>query len=136
MKKIFLTLFILFFLIASYSKAQSVRTATLRWNAERIFDATQGQWSEQATYIVTHGSNRIEWFNNDGSLRNIFQVSDLIGEWSNIGAEGYVQYEVSNGKYSGTITIRKEGMETKILISVDSESPTLLEITIVNTQVL
>jgi hypothetical protein len=138
MKNIYLGCIVLVLVISSNVKsvAQNIASTTIAWNAERVFNATTGQWMEQATSIVTYGNSRIEWKNSNGSIRSRFQVIELIGEWSNIGSEGHVQYEITDGANSGTITVRKEGGEIKVLISIGSSTPTLEELTIVSTQIL
>jgi hypothetical protein len=134
------TIYLSFFVLASFAslpcKAQSINTATIQWDAERIFNATTGQWTEQSTSLVTRGTGGIEWKNSNGSIRSRFQVVELVGEWNNVNEDGFAQYEVTDGTHSGTITIRKEGTETKILISLGAAEPTLEELTITSKHTL
>ena len=118
------------------SNAQNIATANISWSADRIFNATNGQWIDQATSIVTFGNSRIEWKNTNGSVRSRFQVVELIGEWNNVNEDGLAQYEVTDGTYSGTVTIRKQGAEIKVLISLGTTEPTLEELTIISKQTL
>jgi hypothetical protein len=136
MRNIFITIFVFFSSAALPALAQNISTATIQWNADRVFNATTGQWSEQATALVTYGASRIEWKNSNGSIRSRFQVIELIGEWSNVNEDGFTQYEITDGTHSGTITIRKEGAETKVLISLGATEPTLEELTISSKQTL
>ncbi len=138
MKAIYTTLFI-FMTLACCSLSclgQNVSVNNIQWNSERIFNATSGQWSDISTSITTYGSSRVEWKNSNGSIRNRFQVVELIGEWSNVNVDGFVQYEITDGAHSGTVTIRKEGSEVKILISIGTTDPTLEELTITSKQAL
>jgi len=136
MRNIFIASFTLALLAALSGQAQNIHTATIQWNADRIFNATSGQWSEQATALVTYGTGRIEWKNSNGSIRSRFQVIELVGEWDNIAEDGFVQYEITDGTNSGTVTIRKEAGETKVLISIGTAEPTLEELTVTSKQTL
>ncbi len=136
MRNIFIVSFTLALLAGISSQAQNIHTATIQWNADRIFNATSGQWSEQATALVTYGTSRIEWKNSNGSIRSRFQVIELVGEWGNTAEDGFVQYEITDGTNSGTVTIRKEAGETKVLISIGTAEPTLEELTITSKQTL
>lgn len=136
MKKIFTMAVALVFLITFFVQGQDIATATIQWNADRILNSVTNQWVEDATAIVSYGSRRIEWTNGNGSIRTRFQVIERIGEWTDVSDEGHVQYEVTDGKYSGTITINKERGETKIIIAIASEPPATEELIITSRQVL
>lgn len=122
MKSIISTL-LLTTILFSFTKAQSVTTTNIKWNSQSTLKADDGQQIEEVTEVITYGTASIVWRDVNGSQRKNFQIIEAIGEWPNITQPGWVQYEVTDGTFSGTISIRKSETETKIFIAVDSEVP-------------
>lgn len=120
---------------ATLAWSQDIATATIQWNSASTFNATAGSSTEEVTSLTTHQTS-LEWKNADGSMRKSFQIIERIGDWNNVGSEGQVQYEVTDGQYSGTVSIRKSASETKILIVIASDEPTTRELVITGYQVL
>jgi hypothetical protein len=129
---------ILFFVILSislyFSKAQNVTTATIAWTSNQTTDIKLGDSKDETTVLTTYGSDRIEWKNQNGSLRKSFRVLEIIGEWINVENDGSIQFKVTDMTNAGTITIRKEGGITKIIISLATDASQVTELTIQSSQ--
>lgn len=117
--------FILLFLAACAFglNAQSMATTTIHWTSERTLNVSAGTWTEETTTLTLYGRERLVWKNHDGSIRKIFLVNEIVGEWITIETEGSVQYEFTEGGNNGTITIIKTAQSTKALIVIASEEP-------------
>jgi hypothetical protein len=123
-------------LFASTVHAQDARSSTIQWKTQNTLEPGSGSQKEEVTTFITHSTSRIEWKDADGSVTKSFQVVDTIGEWSDINREGWLQYEVTDGSYSGSVSIRKNDSETKIFISMASEPPLAYVLTVNSFQVL
>ncbi len=124
------------FSITTFSWSQNVTTSTVKWNATQTFNVSLGTWTEEVTSITSNGSSSLVWKNQDGSIRKTFQIIEMIGEWGNVNMDGGVQYEITDGQFSGSISIRRQGNDTKILIAMASETPDTKELTIQSLQLL
>jgi hypothetical protein len=133
MKKILLLILLNATTMLAWS--QDIATATIKWNSESTFDAGSGNRTVENTSVTTR-QNTVEWRNDDGSMRKSFQIIERIGEWNNISGDGQVQYEVTDGQYSGTISVRKNGSETKILMVIASGESGTTELIIAGYQTL
>lgn len=135
MKKAF-SIIIVILVLASVAQAQDATVATVRWNAIKYFDGTAGQWISEPTSLVSQGKKKVQWFNANGTMRKSFQVIEVIGEWSNMGTDGTLQYEVTDGQTSGTITFQRNAQEIKAFLVIGTGSPKVYELLIQNTEVL
>lgn len=120
---------------ATLAWSQDIATATIQWNSASTFNATTGSTTEEVTSLTTRETS-LQWKNADGSMRKSFQIIERIGDWNDVDSEGRVQYEVTDGQYSGTVSIRKSASETKILIVIASDEPSTRELIITGHQVL
>jgi hypothetical protein len=100
------------------SKAQNIKTATIQWSSIKTIDVSVGDISDEATTLVSYGTTKLEWKNDNGSVRKTFQVIEVIGDWTNVSSNGSMLYEVSDGSNTGTITFRKDSSGTKVLIVI------------------
>jgi hypothetical protein len=110
--------------------SQNVKTATIRWNSQRTFDIFSGESKDEVTSITNTAASNLVWKNADGSARKTFQVVETRGEWPNTSVDGKVQFEVTDGQVGGTISIQRRNNETKVLIVMATEPPSLHELTI------
>lgn len=131
MKNIIFTFFISI-LFAAQSHAQSAQTFTTQWISVQTLDVNAGTWVEGVTTLILYGNDRLEWKNQDGSIRKTFLINESIGSWASIGTAGRVQYEITEGNNNGTVTLIKTTQSTKALIVIASETPQLFELTIQN----
>jgi hypothetical protein len=129
-------LFLLLIALPAFAKAQNVKTATIQWNSQSTMDPGTGHQTEEPTSFVTHGTSRIEWKESNGNSRKNFQIVETIGEWTNASQQGWLQYEITDGTSSGTISIRKNESETKVFISLASDPPLSYVLTIAGLQTL
>jgi len=117
------------------AKAQDITSVNMRWNSNRYFDKNAGVWHEEATYLVTQGTTKIQWFNANGSLRKSIHVAEVFGEWTDINTPGLLQYEGTEIQGSCSITIQKNAQETKALLIFHAGGPQVYELLITGTQV-
>jgi hypothetical protein len=125
--------------------AQNIKTSTIKWTSSATFTVNEGYLADETTYLTSFGSSSLEWRNEDGNLLKSFQIVEVIGDWSNPGTNGSLQYEIKDGTNSGTVTIRKTADGTKILFVIVSGSssngpasdpPQTIELTIQSFQTL
>jgi len=135
MKK-YIVMLMIVMVSAIAGKAQDITSTTMRWNSSRFFDGTAGVWHEEATYLVTQGTTKIQWFNANGSLRKSIQVAEVIGEWTDASTPGLLQYKGTEIQGSCSITIQKNAQETKVLLVFKAPSPQVYELLVIGNQVL
>lgn len=135
MKRIISTL-LLTIILLPFAKAQNVTTNNIKWNSQSTLEANEGQQTEEATSFITHGTTNMEWKEANGTIRKNFQVIQIIGQWTDASQPGWMQYEVTDGTASGTISIKKNATETKVFIALVSEPPQSYVLTINGYQVL
>jgi len=135
MEKYILTLAIIL-ASAIIGKTQDITSMSIRWNSNRFFDATAKVWQEEATYLVTQGTAKIQWFNANGSLRTSIQVAEVIGEWNDIKLPGLIQYEGTEINGSCSITIQKNAQEIKVLLLINGGAPLVYELLVASNHVL
>jgi hypothetical protein len=144
MKKILL-IFLPAILLSITSYTQNVKTSTIKWTSSATFTVNEGYLADEITYLTSFGSSSLEWRNEDGNLLKSFQIVEVIGDWSNPGTNGSLQYEIKDGTNPGTVTIRKTADGTKILFVIVSGSssngpasdpPQTIELTIQSFQTL
>ena len=99
-------------------------------------DINKGDSNDEATTLTNYGTNRFEWKNADGSIRKIFQIIEVVGDWSNAASAGSLTFEVTDGTNSGTITIRKDDQSTRALMVIVTDPPQVTELTLQSSQVL
>ncbi len=116
--------------------AQNITTSSVKWNSTQTFNVSLGQWTEEVTSITSNASTNLVWKNQDGSIRKTFKIIEMIGEWDNVNTDGGVQYEITDGQFSGSISIRRQGNDIKILIAMASDTPDTKELTIQSLQLL
>jgi hypothetical protein len=116
--------------------AQDITTSTTSWHSERTMNVQTGEFSEEATTLITYGKTRLEWKNQDGSLRHAFTVREVNGSWTNIAQSGAIIYEVSHEQGFGTVFIEKSSAGALVRIMLTSAGePQFFEVTISNYEV-
>ena len=115
-------------------QAQNISSSNIRWNSGAT--KLENQTTAERTYVLTFGRERIEWKNDDGSLRASFQIVEMIGEWTDVASTGTIQCEVTDGRNSATLTITKKSSGTTISIAIASNPPKTYELFIETTQLL
>src|SRR5689334_21357276 len=122
--------------IVSFSWAQDIITSTIKWNSTTTYNASYNNSTEEVTSLTSTASTNLIWKNEDGTIRKAFQIIEVIGEWSNVKTDGRIQYEVTDGQFSGTISIQKQDGNTKILIAMAYDTPDTKELMIQGLQLL
>ena len=134
MKKLLPILFLMCFYLSA--KAQNVKTSTIQWSSTKTMDINKGDSNDEATTLINYGTTRFEWKNSDGGMRKTFQIIEVIGDWTNAASTGSLTFEVTDGTNSGTITIRKDNQNTKVLMVIVTDPPQVTELTIQSSQAL
>lgn len=134
--KNFIIMLLIFITISTIGHAQDVKTSAIKWNSQSTIEANDGKQTEEVTSFICYGTTRMEWKAPNGSNRKNFQIVEAIGEWTDVNQTGRIQYEVTDGTSSGTISIKKNQNETKIFIALASEPPMSYVLTVSGHQVL
>jgi hypothetical protein len=116
--------------------AQNVRTSTIKWGSDRTFNVTTGQWTDEATSLITNSSSTFQWKKYDGTVIKSLQIVETVGDWTNTSEDGKIQFEIKDGQINGTISIQRKNQQVKVLMVFATESPTVLELAIENVQQL
>lgn len=135
MKKI-ITTFLLITILSSFIRAQGVSTSTIEWSSLSTSDPHSGHQTEENTKFITYEANHITWKDPNGSVRKNFQIIEAIGEWPNADQPGRIQYETTDGTFSGTISIQKNESGTKIFITMASDPPESYVLTVGSYEIL
>lgn len=124
--------------VAVVAYTQNILTSTTKWNSDQTLNVSTGALAADVTSLTISSSTSMVWKNQDGSIRKNFQIIESIGEWTNISNDGKIQYEVTDGQMSGTISIRRVGGTSKILILMvtQNQPPEGKELQIENTETL
>jgi len=116
-------------------QSQDILTTTISWNSTNTLDVTSNNSVSEATTFSNNQSINFNWKNSDGTIRKTYQIIEAIGKWSNVSNDGRMQYEVTDGRLSGTISIVKQGVNTKIKIAMEASPPETVELTITSIQI-
>lgn len=120
--------------IAISSRAQNIRTATISWHTTQAFDISTGTTTEVADTIISRNTSELEWRKANGTAQ-IFTVSEVIGQWTDIDNNGEIVYEAGNENMRGTITFIRAGGITRIRLMMTGETLVAYELTISHHQV-
>lgn len=140
MKKLFIPIALVLVLtvfLATFSSAQSIVTATLQWKASQAMNMQTGEMIENPGLIITAGRNTVEWRKDDGTIRYLFTVNEVVGTWANVNQVGTITYEVAGEGGNGTATFLRtsEGMSIRIFLTKEGEQQ-LFELSNIVLQVL
>ncbi|SHI02906.1 hypothetical protein SAMN04488109_6839 [Chryseolinea serpens] len=116
--------------------AQNVLTRDIQWNVSKTFNAQDSTWKEEPAVFISYGKTQLEWRDAQGAPIQSFKVIDAVGEWTNAREDGFVQYEITDAQYSGTVSIRREEKEVTIRITIASDPEASYELTIKNHKTL
>jgi hypothetical protein len=125
---------LLLMMLAGITKAssQDILTQTISWASGSTRNVTTNTVVSESTTFVSNVDGGFAWKNADGTFKNNYRIIEAIGEWTNVQMDGRIQYEVTDGKYSGTIAFTKVNNQTHIRISMESDPTEVLELTIIS----
>lgn len=112
-------------------KGQNVSTMDLQWNVASYFEVQTGAIMENESKLITHGSNKIEWLNWDGTTKYAFQVSNVRGHWENVNRVGSITYSIKSGEVEGILSVERSNSNwiARIMLTTDEE-PIIYELTL------
>jgi len=119
--------------------AQNITTQTIRWHISRTQDINAGRVSDDPDQIVSYGTTKIEWQDEQGVVKRTFTISETNGSWTNVQSNGSILYEVSEEERLGTIRIFRTSSELTIRITLIKGSdvdPNFYEMSIANFETL
>jgi hypothetical protein len=95
-------------LVCVFCNAQNIETENLRWKVSYVDNVNAGERvSFSNGQLVSYGAEKVEWHNDDSSIKNIFLVNKTSGSWSNISESGSIVYQVKDGSRIGTLTFER-----------------------------
>lgn len=95
-------------LVCVFCNAQNIETENLRWKVSYVDNVNTGERvSFSNGQLVSYGAEKVEWHNEDSSIKNIFLVNKTSGSWSNISESGSIVYQVKDGSRIGTLTFER-----------------------------
>jgi hypothetical protein len=126
-----------FVICANVAQGQDIKSKTITWDAVSIFNVGTGDMKEESHQIISNKNNTVEWKTPAGESK-VFQVNEVLGQWTNVASNGEIVYEVRRENKRGTITFLKNqsGIAVRILLVDDSDAlPSNFEFKISNIQV-
>lgn len=134
MIRIVLPILIVFVLLGHYGFSQDITSANLSWAISRIDNRTTGMFDDGGGTLQSYGAERVEWQDTRGTLKQIFIVHEVNGQWTNVANTGTIIYEGENEGKSCTITFLRDGNGLRVTIGIfnDDDSPLIYEFTIQN----
>jgi hypothetical protein len=115
--------------------AQDIATHTIRWSADRAFDASQGESIDEPTTLTSY-TDRLEWRNTDGSLRKVYTVISVVQGWDDISLPGTARYRITADGFGGVAVFERTTAGIRITLTVAKEAPESFEILVSNYQAL
>lgn len=112
------------------ASGQDIASSKLKWASNKTVDLLTGTSIDELNTVLTDGGGSLVWKNYDGTIRKRFQVIERIGEWTNINEDGKVQYEVTDGRISATISISRVADNVRIAIFMDLNPKEAFELNI------
>ena len=95
-------------LVCVFCNAQNIETENLRWEASYADNVNTGERvSFNSGQLISYGAEKVEWRNEDNSIRNIFLVSKTSGSWGNVSQNGSIVYQVKDGSRMGTLAFER-----------------------------
>lgn len=126
----FIALFLVMFTGIIKASSQDILSQTISWASGSTRNVTTNSVVSESTTFISNIDGGFAWKNADGTFKNSYRIIEAIGEWPNVQIDGRIQYEVTDGKHSGTIAFMKANNQTRIKISMDSDPPEVVELTI------
>jgi hypothetical protein len=119
MKKI---LFIVISLVTFASlQAQDIRTTKLTWTVTALTDQSTNKNSAYSCVFETNGQQAIVWKQKNGTYIETLGVTQLVGTWASVQANGQVVYNISLDSETGTLTFARNA--TGAYITIDLSQP-------------
>jgi hypothetical protein len=106
------SLFFQFFFIAeSFCQTVStdIRNSTIQWNAYEFLNTASNQYVENDSYFISYGEEKIEWYQQEGGVKETFSVTSCEGNWKSIAKAGSVKYNIMFNGNPGTIQFKRDG---------------------------
>jgi hypothetical protein len=125
----------LLLLIGISTNAQDILSNKISWNSNNTVNLTTNSAVQELTTFISNKTVSFVWENETGTIRKNYRIIEAIGEWPDITEDGRIQYEVTDGHFSGTIYFSKQSNVTKIKIAMKSSPPETAELTISGFQV-
>jgi hypothetical protein len=112
------------------TSAQNILTSSIEWNSSSTFTASIGVNTDEITRVVTSPS-QITWYDNQDSVKQIFDIVSSEGSWNNVSNNGSISFKIKSGDSYGIAQFSKSGGSRMIRIQLvlDEEIP-IYELTI------
>lgn len=111
MKRIYLGVLGIIFLVPLYSKAQDVNRDTIVWESSHAVNWVTGEKIDLPTTFITYGERSIEWIQENVNKKKSFNISNVSGQWGNATQDGQLTYVLSvEGKTARIEFARKSGL--------------------------
>ncbi|MBS1506687.1 MAG: hypothetical protein JSS79_08580 [Bacteroidetes bacterium] len=133
--KLKLFFFIVLMTAAFATQAQSITTATLRWSAATTMDIDTGSLESGNAGVVSYPT-KIDWIGEDGNVQYSFTITNTVGSWADVSANGLIRFDVSANGTNGNIQFSKDNTGTYvrlILYMPDAAQITELKINSIKT---
>ena len=132
--RIALIILIVLIVQAYDSLGQSITTANLSWTISRMDNKTTGIFDGGGGTLQSYGTERVDWYDSRGVLKQTFAIREINGGWGNVANSGSILYEAETEGNPCTIMFQRDGgsILVRIIVLTDGEPPLIYEFTIEN----
>ncbi len=133
MIRIVLSILILL-LLAQHGFSQNITSSDLSWSVSRIGNRAAGEFDDRGGVILSYGTERVEWRDAQGTLKQTFVIREVNGSWQDVARNGSILYEADSDGKSCTLAFQRSGNVLTVTIGIlnDSDVPLIYEFTIQN----
>ncbi|MFM9839310.1 MAG: hypothetical protein ACKVOQ_13665 [Cyclobacteriaceae bacterium] len=106
---------------AGYGIAQDIRATKLIWTVTGLSDLNTNKVSVYNCVFETNGAQAIVWKQKNGAYATTFIVTQMVGTWASVQANGQMVYSIALDGETGTLTFMRDA--TGAFITVDLSQP-------------
>ncbi len=121
-----LTFIICLWVVGNAAVAQSlaIHTDTIRWTATHLTDKKTNATELNTCQFVTYGTHKMEWIQNNGAFKLIWNIINIDGTWPDTNQQGSVTLEIALDDQRGKMIISRTstGVAIELLINATNIS--------------
>lgn len=93
----------------STAKSQSprIQSDSIAWHINGMNDLVSDVSVTYQCTFVTHGTESVNWIQDNGNFIMYFSVTSTVGEWSDLSEDGSITYNLSGDGLTGQLEISR-----------------------------
>jgi hypothetical protein len=116
--------------------AQAPHAANIKWHSISTLNTTTGDEIVEDVVLTTHRSQQVALI--QGGVERGFDVTGVVGSWSDVGADGEITYKIKSESGRGTITLSRTGgmYKVRMILVGDAEEISSHEFTVSKIEII